>query len=329
MYNHAKHTAGFSLIEVMITLVLGLVILGMVVNVFVNTRQNHAQNERVTETLESGRFAISKLSTDLKSTGFLGGLLDATALSLDGSLTNPTINCGPTGEADWAYTVSDGTLEFIYNSTASNANTQHECIQTATFQAGTDVLAVKRVFSQDASGGLVANNVYLRSDNSTACLWFYDGSNSPGAGCPTTDYSDWLYLTHVYYIRNFAVTAGDGIPTLCRKSLTVTGGAPTMGDLCLAEGVEHFHVQFGIDTDNPRDGVANQFISNPTAAQLSAAVSAKIFVLARAKRADPTFANTKTYTLGSREIDADDNFYRRVYSTTVLLRNPMYASLFN
>ena len=218
----------------------------------------------------------------------------------------------------------------------SDASTQHQCILASDFTSNTDVLAVKRVYNQQVSAAALSNyNVYLRSDYNTACLWYYDGSspNPSGGTCPTTGASDWLYMTHVYYIRNYAVTAGDGIPTLCRKTMGATSGgtpAPTMTELCLAEGVEHFHVQFGIDTDTPRDGVANQFLSNPTADQLrTRAVSARIFVLARAKREDSTFTNTKTYTMGDRAVTMNDKYYRRMYETTVLLRNPMYTSVFN
>ena len=78
---------GFSLIEVMTTLVLGLVVLLMVVQLFMNTKNNHAQNDRISETLESGRYALRQLSTDLKDAGYLGGIIDPTAVSLDPSIT--------------------------------------------------------------------------------------------------------------------------------------------------------------------------------------------------------------------------------------------------
>lgn len=140
-------------------------------------------------------------------------------------------------------------------------------------------------------------------------------------------------MSNIYYIRSYTDTPGDGIPSLCKKYLTDTGGGspqPTMGEVCLAEGVEHFHVQFGIDTDSPKDGVANKYISNPSETEVSKqAVSAKIFILVRATRPDPAFTNNKTYTLGDRVINVNDKFYRRVYSTTVVLRNPKNVAVFS
>jgi type IV pilus assembly protein PilW len=337
-----KRNKGFSLIEVMTTLVLGLVVLAMVIQLFMNTKNNHAQNDRVSETLESGRYALRQLSTDLKEAGFLGGVIDPSAITIDTSLPAPATDCGTSSETNWAYDLNTyRSLQFDDGATPSIASASHTCIQSSDFTSGTDVLVVKRVYNQQvAAGSLSPYNVYLRSDYNTACLWYYDGSsaNPSGTTCPTTGTSDWLYITHIYYIRKYARTVGDGIPTLCRKTLgstTVGTPAPTMTELCLAEGVEHFHVMFGIDTDTPHDGIANQFISNPTATQLRKdAVSARIYVLARAKREDTTFVNNKTYTLGDRVLPAagqayTDKYYRRLYSTTVLLRNPMYTSAFN
>jgi type IV pilus assembly protein PilW len=51
-------------------------------------------------------------------------------------------------------------------------------------------------------------------------------------------------------------------------------------------------------------------------------VSARVYVLARTLRPDPTYTNDKTYTLGDRVVGPfNDRFYRRVFTTTVMVRN--------
>ncbi len=326
---------GFSLIEVMITLVLGLVVLASIVNLFINTKQNHVQNERMESVLENGRFALRQLSTDLKAVGFMGGVIDQDSMKLDGSLSLIT-DCGTASEANWAYDIKTYRyMQFIYNVSAATANTQFQCINTADFQPNTDVLVVKRVYSEKETGALSQDAVYVRSDYNTGCFWYHSSSSTTPAGgaCPSVDFDDWRYIVNVYYVRNYTATPGDGIPTLCKKYLSVTTGGtpePTMSEICLAEGIEHFHVQYGLDTDAVKDGVANIFVSNPTAVQVSKeAVSAKIFVLVRAKTEDPTFTNTKTYSLGDRTVAVNDNYYRRVYSTQVVLRNPLHTTVFS
>jgi len=335
MQQYIKSNKGFSLVEVMITLMLGLIVLLMVVQVFVNTKESHAQNDRVSETLESGRFAMRQIATDLKNAGFFGGVIDPSLISVDASLTSPSIDCGTSSETNWAYDLTTY-RSLQYDANPGNTN-NHTCIASSDLYTGSDILAVKRVFAQPYDPTAIPlplkkYNIYLRSDFNSACLWYYDGSASApsGGNCPATGVQDWLYLTHVYYIRK-TNDNGDLVPTLCRKTLDISGGKPTMDNLCLAQGIEKFHIMFGIDTDIPRDGVANKFISNPSTAELTTrAVSARIYVLVRALQQDSTFKNDKTYTLGDMTpYTPNDNYYRRLYSTTVMLRNPMYASVFN
>jgi type IV pilus assembly protein PilW len=330
-----KDKNGFTLLEVMVSLALGIVVIGMVLQLFINTKQNHAQNERITTALENGRFALRTISNDLKTVGFIGGMWDTSLLNQDGTLGLAT-DCGQAAEVDWAYDLSTyNAIQFLYNVDGGTASGQFQCINGADFETNTDVLAVKRTYTEKDTGALSDGVVYLRSDYNSGCLWFKTSTNTAPAGgnCPTTDFEDWRYMSNVYYIRSYTDTPGDGIPSLCKKFLTATTGGlpqPTMGEVCLAEGIEHFHVQFGLDTDTPKDGVANQYVSNPTANELSTqAVAAKVYVLARATREDPAFTNNKTYTLGDRVINVNDNFYRRVYSTTVVMRNPKHTAIFN
>lgn len=327
--------SGFSLVEVMVTLVLGLVVMASIVNLFINTKQNHVQNERLGSVLENGRFALRMLSTDLKTVGFMGGVLDNTAITQDGSLSLIS-DCGQASETNWVYDLNTYRyMQFLYDASPSAVSTQFNCINSADLKPNTDVLVVKRVYTEKETGALSQDAVYVRSDYNTGCFWYHSASSTTpsGGACPTVDFEDWRYIVNIYYIRNYANTPGDGNPTLCKKYLSVTTGGspePTMREICLAEGIEHFHVQYGLDTDTPKDGIANIFVSNPTAAQVSNdAVSAKIFLLVRARTEDPTFSNTKTYSLGSRTVTVNDNYYRRVYSTQVVLRNPLHTTVFS
>lgn len=333
---------GFSLIEVMTSLALGLVVILMVVQIFINAKNNHAQNDRVSETLETGRYALRQISTDLKEAGFFGGVLDTSLIKPDTSLGTITTDCGASGETNWAFDVNTyRSIQYddasVYPSTYYPP-TDHTCINAGDYQKNTDALVVKRVFNTPYSSTGTPPNpnmVYLRSDYNTACLWFYGGtSTSPSGGnCPAAGAStyDWRYITDVYYIQNHD-SNGNSIPTLCRISLEGTTAGPTMKKVCLAPGVEAFHVMFGIDTDATYDGIANKYVSNPTATELrNRVVSARIYVLVRALQQDSKLTSNKQFTMGDLKLGpfTSDNYYRRMYSTTVILRNPMYAGAFN
>jgi type IV pilus assembly protein PilW len=111
-------------------------------------------------------------------------------------------------------------------------------------------------------------------------------------------------------------TSGDSTPRSKDDPLTLNPATD-----CLAEGIEQMHLEFGYDSDE--DLVANQYISDITATQAELVVSIRIYLLVRSATADWSYTNSKTYNMGSMTMGPfNDNYYRRVYSTTVMLRNP-------
>ena len=161
-------------------------------------------------------------------------------------------------------------------------------------------------------------------------------------------------FSHIYYVRDYAVTAVDGIPTLMRSEFdsTAVGSAPAhQAAVPLVEGIDGFRVEFGIDSLS-RTGAAVNY-ANPIVwddpdtkttssnrgdrcrtapmctaihappAQLMNATSAKIYVLARSREPTQGYVDTKTYTLGSGTAlgPYNDSFKRHVYTTTIRLPN--------
>jgi hypothetical protein len=154
--------------------------------------------------------------------------------------------------------------------------------------------------------------IYL-AENGIAGELFVGSTPSSVAGCVENR----QLAPVVYYIRNYSVDIGDGIPTLCRKILL--GNAMTTE--CLVDGIEQLQVEYGIDTNG--NGVANRYVSAPTAQQFTRVASVRIHLLARSLRADPFYTNPKAYFLGDLENFAPgDNYYRRAATTTIVLRNP-------
>ena len=67
-YQHQQ--GGFSLIELMIALVLGLVIVGAVINAFLSMSQTYKVQDALSRSQESGRFALELVSQELRMAGF-------------------------------------------------------------------------------------------------------------------------------------------------------------------------------------------------------------------------------------------------------------------
>src|SRR5213082_3177291 len=63
---------GFSLVEMMIAMTIGLMITAGLVTVFANTSNSQAELRRTSQQIENGRYAMDVLSQDLQVTGYFG-----------------------------------------------------------------------------------------------------------------------------------------------------------------------------------------------------------------------------------------------------------------
>ncbi len=338
-----------TIIEVMVAILIGLFLSGAVVAAFVTTGRHYAQDEQVGRMQESARFALRFLSEDLTLIDFWGYLLDPAEINTSvracegsdtpeciGFFVNSTLSiasdCQPTTAPDdepWAFDVSKPIEVVLQAADGTAANTAFRCIDEGEFEPDTDILSIKHVRGESLSSqrNVADDNgsVFMRTNGETGMLHIYNNAANASL-IQGSNITDWQYMASLYYIRRDSLVGGsDSVPTLYRRTLAKDeiSGAPTMQieDGGIARGIEFFRVLFGIDLDN--DGTPNTYTSNPTEAELAQAVTARIYVLARSSEPDYSYQNTKTYQLGDVIISGgSDHFYRRVFSTTVKLRNP-------
>lgn len=168
------------------------------------------------------------------------------------------------------------------------------------------------------------------------------------------------FVSNIYYIRDYSVTPGDGIPTLMRSSFDPEALAYQPAQP-LIEGIQGFRVQYGVDAksdasaavnyaaavtwanpmhkDSPKnrgDGIPEGYVNaagvtctavsagtTPDTCNASNVVTVRIHVLARSLERTPGYIDSKTYRLGDKTLGPfNDNFKRHVFSTTVRLINP-------
>lgn len=327
----------------MVGMIIGLMIVGVVTTVFVNANRNFSQDQLIGRMQENARYAMRTIASDISMLGFWGPLLDASTINTQvrdcttgsdpndptkcgGLFANSVLimdeadDCGPglTAPSNWAYDLSTF-VEVVNQAAAADAESTFECIDEEEFQADTDILAIKRLRGEALDAARSDSDddgkVFLRTNGDAGMMLNYDSSAPVAAGL-----EDWEYVVHIYFIQDHFTTDGDAIPTLFRKRLDGSSMVEETGGV--AQGIEHVHVMFGIDSG--ADGIPNYYKSVPTAAEMRAAVTAKVFVLARSIQADPLYTNKKSYQMGDLTKDfsgAPDNFYRRVFTTTVQLRN--------
>jgi type IV pilus assembly protein PilW len=324
--------AGFSLVELMVSMTIGLMLLATLLIVFANASSARGELERSSRQLENGRYAVELLSDDLRIAGFFGevnvGALAAPAVLPDPCSTVP---------AEWAAAMP------IHVQGYDNGAGAPPCVP-ADIKANTDILVVRRVKTCIAGvAGCEASIPGKPYVQSTLC-----SNEMPpyivgplGSTAFTLKRKDCTtaaalrqYLVNVYFVSTNN-RAGQNIPTLMRLEMT----GSTIAQIPMVEGIEEMNVEYGIDNDG--DGQPDANTSDPTnytyagcttctaVNNWSNVVTAQLHVLARSPEPSPGYIDTKSYSLGPDAAGnaiivgpKKDGYRRHVYTAMVRIVNP-------
>lgn len=314
-----KYQNGFSVVEVMIAMLLSMALAGGIISVFVNNSYSFNQDENIGRMQDDARFALREIAFDISMAGHYADLHIPDSVSYDGALAIAT-PCGPAGQDNWIYRTTEAgnslSIMAIDNATNAAASAAHSCFVGGEILDGTDVVAIKRVAGAETTPS--ANGAYLRTNGTVGVL--FSGIEPTASPLPpiAPPFADWAFRPSIYYIRQYADTPGDDIPTLCRKALS--GAGPSMTTECLATGIENLQIEYGIDMS--QDGHPNVYLTNPTLTQMQDVVAARIFLIARTTDIDTRYVNNKTYSISNApDVIPGDSFHRRVFSTSVSIQN--------
>lgn len=350
-----RKNSGFSLVELMIALTIGLLLLSGLTLIFVNSSEANRELQKTAQQIENGRFATDILTQDLRLAGFYGHFHELPAAPA--ALPDPCATANPALQNALALPVQgyrSADLATAPDVTASTCDTA--LLTAANLRAGSDVLVVRRAHTNvlpTAGPATVLNEVYIQATGTQAEIQFGNGAvlgNNKANGAVSTLYLNAAptvpalpapirkYHVHVYFVApcssgsgaNGVCQAGDdSIPTLKRLELGSVGGATTMSLVPLVEGIEYLKVEYGIDstpsTADPATGlVGDATVDSYTAtpADWTQVIAAKIYILARNTEQTSGFTDDKTYTLGTAAVPAaNDPFRRHVYTAAVRLTN--------
>lgn len=327
---------GFSLVELMVALAIGLVLLTLLATVFANSSRSQKEITMAAQQVENGRYAIELLTDDLRHAGFYGYYY---SLAAPTSLTDPCL----TTQTD----VVEGLRLPIEGYNASGSSSPLTCIDAANHVDGTDVLVIRRastVTTPTASLTSTNKNYYIQSaaSPSTSPVVALGTSATPfnltvRNGSGTNQAAAIRKLeTHIYFVApcssptgssNTVCTStddgGSPIPTLKRMELTMdSSGNTALVTYPLVEGIQNFQVEYGVDSDN--DGGPNgSFLEIPAAtADWQNVMAVRLYILARNTQPSPGYVDNKSYTLGATTVSAPgDNYRRHLYTAVVRVKN--------
>jgi len=337
MRANTLRNSGFTLIELMIAVTLGLLVLAALTSFFVRTSYNRSELERNSQQIENGRFAISALRDDMMLAGFYADIFmpgSTSWVAPDACATSGNMGFVPS-----ALTPQMPVPVLIY---PLGAGAPAGC--TPNILANTDVIVIRRLNTEQTPiASAVANQIYLQISECTSPPAVADNSATPflidtGANAATnlilknrscTAKADpWRYREQLYYIRDYSVNVGDGIPTLVLMELAVdpADNALKMLPVPLVEGIENLRVDLGVDaaaTGTPSSWKRCDAAGPCTAVDYSNVVAAKVYVLSRTLDQSREYTDDKTYSLGvsGTTTAACDHYKRHVYSTLIVMPN--------
>ncbi|WP_421336371.1 PilW family protein [Aeromonas veronii] len=321
------NSRGFTLVEWLVAMLLGLFLLAGVFTVFVMSRSNSEDAFDQGELQENGRLAIRLISQDIKWAGFFGAYTGQST-QVGSSLS---LSTGSTilSASDCLDERSVGSLPsplgpirglWVSRVSASKGLSGFTCIDANDRVANSDVISIKRLVGRPipASEGLDTNRFYMATNSQEARV--IKGSETRPLFGANNESQIWEYQHYIYYLSQ-----EDGIPVLRKRYLTVNGGSSLIGG-AMAEGIEHMVLMYGVDDSLIPDGRIDRYMSTD---QMTAqrwnegrVLGARLFLLIRAARESSRYKNNNSYQLGNITVNGGGDGYRRLLlESSIALRN--------
>lgn len=331
--SRARAQRGLTLIELMVSVVIGMLMLAALAALIADQSGNRAEVDRSGKMIENARYAVQVVANDALMAGYWGESTPSTSTT--------TLPSACSVDLDVLRKASVGLPVQGYNSvTAADL----PCIPALTLKAGADALVVRHVVPDaTANADLKAHRAYLQTGLDGAVLdWKLDRPLTDGDGTAFTlkkkDGSTApirQFLTHIYFLSNCSKcdAPADQIPTLKRAELLTS----TFVISTIAEGVEDFQVEYGVDNAPAAapDGSPDEYqlaggASLTTLDDWKNVMTVKVFLMARTTEKSAGFTDNKSYVMGSVGAAsapasapvADRSYRRHVMSQTIRLVNP-------
>lgn len=335
-----QHRAkGFSLVEIMIALVLGLLLTGGIIQIYISSQQSYRLNEGQSRLQESARFALEFLTRDIRMSGYMGCV--SRSVSITNTLNTPTA---------YLYNFSVPVQGFEWNE-ATNVWLPAVDGSITSHVNGSDIITVRKADEQgstvtDHPGGsppgsadikfsgtpliekcdivvvsdceaaaifLVTN--FTAANNNTVHNTGANPSCSPSGPQNATKELGKSYVGgQLISIKNISFYIGNnpnGQPALFRKVNSNIAEE-------LVEGVEQMEILYGIDTS--LDGVANQYVTANIVGSWNTVVSVRINLLMRSIEAN-LITQQPDFTFNDVNVPVADRRLRRIFTTTISIRN--------
>ena len=339
----SKGKGGFTLVEVLIAMVIGLFLMGGVIELFLSTKTSIRLQQQMGYLQENGRMAMELLSKQIRNADYWGCSNNSNVGSVINTASpayDPIKHGGPDASNGIGGTNNTGlngsdTITLRGFSSSDSIGIDKDQPQAASIGADSvgdlqqgDVVMISNCKGADifqitndpqTSGQIIIHSIGNTVAPGNAATYTTDGT----AATSKKVCNDCL---HQSYAGGDATIGKVNTTTLSIN--TGASGEPALfmtdSILCitsceLVEGIENMQILYGEDTDG--DLSVNQYVTANNVTDMNNVISVQVSLLARTEKTVATSA--QTYTYNGATVTSTDNRLRKVYTSTITIRNRM------
>ncbi|HSX88802.1 MAG TPA: PilW family protein [Pseudomonas sp.] len=318
---------GFSLVELMIAMVLGLLLMAGVLQTFLSSKQTYSTNNALARVQESGRFAMEFLTNDIRNAGYKGECISAlnNLLNENGSgysadlydLNQPIT--GKTGESP----------SWVTNRTAGDVIHIKYAANIPGVSASGNTTANANAIVLNAASGVAQDAIIIVADPK-GCDIFQNRSNANASalsrgngGKPGNKNSAKNNFSHAYdssmevlRLESASYYIGNGVKGLpSLRRISFTSGAKF--DEELVEGVEDMQILYGIAGS---DRQVDSYVSASSVSNWDNVVSVRVHLLLASTDTNVVPEN-QIIKFNGKDVTIQNRRLAQVFSTTIGIRN--------
>jgi len=341
---------GFSIVELMVALLLGLFLVSGVTAMYISSKQSYRVTDNLSRLQESMRFSLDFLSRDIRMAGYMpcryssnitnaitgsasSWFLDFFNFGIQGyeggTSTFPTEIASDVVAGTDAVAILKGGLYSASVATHSgNTITLQNSFPDAEMGLGEIAIvcdprqaSMFQISSRDDSAGTIGygSNALIQPGNATTTIGTY------GSDALLTPYEPIIYFIA-------PSTQNPAINSLKKRSLQarLNGGLETavMWEEELLDGVDSMQIMYGVDTVSPRDQVVDRYVTANNVVDWQDVISVRIGLLMSTGEEVAAEIDNNSYNVAGTIISDTstpshpaDMKLRYVTNTTINLRN--------
>lgn len=291
---------GLTIVELLIASFIGTIISLAIMSAVINSTSVSHETMKTIELTEHGRFTNHILKHDVMNAGYYGSLTD---IPTGGVAPDPCdLTLLPKAVAAAANTPVRFPVQ-TFNDVVGNISANCNVLS---IKEDTDVLVLRRASSIATVANTTATPYQMQSTyneysiQQTGDLALFGLTDSRNEVAPVRQFK-----VHIYYVSPCPEdTCGEGSTTLPVLKRYQLGNNGRFENVVVAEGVEQFQLEYGIDRSG--NGVPNEsavgandaYEDNPTAAEMQNIVSIRYRMIVRSTEDSDDYEDTNTYDLG-------------------------------